>query len=133
MIYLVNFKMKDKIRVLYNADCPICNFEIKHYQKYVKKNNLAIEFDDLNGRGINNWNVQPDIAARRLYVSNGKELKSGLDGFLILWREMPRYRWLFHLIRQPVVKKICSFLYDKVLAPYIYHLHLKRQKFKRHK
>ena len=40
--------MKSKVRVLYNADCPICNFEIKHYQKYVDKANLAIDFDDLN-------------------------------------------------------------------------------------
>jgi predicted DCC family thiol-disulfide oxidoreductase YuxK len=125
--------MKDKIRVLYNADCPICNFEIRHYQKYVSKNDLGIEFDDLNGNAITKWNVTPDTAARRLYVSKGTEIKSGLDGFLILWREMPRYRWLFHLIRQPGIKQICSFFYDKFLAPSIYSLHLKRQKITMHK
>ena len=112
--------MKPRVRVLYNASCPICNFEIKHYQKYVDKANLAIDFDDLNGANIADWSISPDKAARRLYVSRGDQTVSGIDAFIILWGEMPRYRWLFHFIRQPVIKQFSGLIYDKLLAPYIY-------------
>ncbi|MFL2789838.1 MAG: thiol-disulfide oxidoreductase DCC family protein [Paracoccaceae bacterium] len=123
--------MKPRVRVLYNASCPICNFEIKHYQKYVDKANLAIDFDDLNGANIANWSISPDKAARRLYVSRGDQTVSGIDAFIILWSEMPRYRWLFHFIRQPVIKQFSGLIYDNLLAPFIYYLHLKRQKIKK--
>jgi len=104
--------MKTNIRVLYNAECPICSFEIKHYQKYTNNKKIPIQFDDLNSSRLAHWN----------------EVKVGMEGFLALWNTMPKYRWLFHIFRQPVIKQISSFLYDYILAPYIYFLHLRRKK-----
>ena len=95
--------------------------------------NLAIDFDDLNGVNIANWSISPDKAARRLYVRRGDQTVSGIDAFIILWSEMPRYRWLFHFIRQPVIKQFSGLIYDNLLAPFIYYLHLKRQKITKNK
>ncbi|MEJ6397603.1 thiol-disulfide oxidoreductase DCC family protein [Yoonia sp. 208BN28-4] len=117
-----------KTSVLYNADCPVCNFEISHYAQYADKNGLPIRFDDLNSDARQRWNIDADTAARRLYVLHEGELASGIDGFLILWAQMPKYRWLGKIVGLPVFKQIAAFLYDYIAAPLIYRWHLRRQR-----
>ena len=34
-------------RILYNAQCPICNAEICHYREYAEKRGIVFGFDDL--------------------------------------------------------------------------------------
>ena len=52
--------------VLYNANCPVCNFEIQHYARYADRTGLPIRFDGL--AQANAWGLTPDQAARRLHV-----------------------------------------------------------------
>jgi len=59
---------KDDTKVLYNAQCPVCNFEISAYARYAAKNDLPIGFDDLNTHARDAWGIEADAAARRLYV-----------------------------------------------------------------
>ena len=114
--------------VLYNAQCPVCNFEISHYAKYAEKLALPIRFDDLNTDARNAWDLTEDQAARRLYVVHEGELSSGIPAFLVLWRQMPRYRWLARLVGLPGVRQGAELAYDWVLAPLIYRWHLARQR-----
>ena len=46
--------------------------------------------------------------------------------FLALWVQMPRYRWLTWIVGLPGVFQIACRIYDHVLAPAIYHWHLRR-------
>ena len=73
-----------KTSVLYNAECPVCNFEISHYASYSQKSGLPIRFDDLNTDARTAWNLTEDQAARRLYVLHDGELTSGIPAFLVL-------------------------------------------------
>jgi len=113
--------------VLYNAQCPVCNFEISHYERKALREGLPIKFDDLNTVAREAWNIDADAAARRLYVLHEGELFSGMDGFRVLWRQMPNYTWLARLTALPVLRPIGNFLYDKVVAPLIYKYHIRRQ------
>lgn len=115
------------IRVLYNDQCPVCSFEINHYAEYAKRNGLPIQFDDLNGPDRAAWGIDEDTAARRLYVLRDGELYDGIDAFIELWREMPRYRWLARVVAVPGIKQVAAFGYDHVLAPLIYRWHLRRK------
>lgn len=54
--------------VVYNANCPVCNFEIQHYAQYSGDNKLPIRFDDLNTDARVQWGLDADTAARRLYM-----------------------------------------------------------------
>ncbi|MCP4820697.1 MAG: DUF393 domain-containing protein, partial [Shimia sp.] len=81
--------MPQDTRVLFNADCPICNAEICHYQAYSDGQNLDISFDDLNSDALENWGVDADTAARRLHVVHNGQLFAGIPAFLVLWQEMP--------------------------------------------
>lgn len=114
-------------RVLYNAQCPVCNFEIKHYERYSSDAALPLGFDDLNSDALANWDLTADQAARRLYVLHKGALTSGIEGFLVLWAQMPRYRWLGRLVGCPGIKQIACAIYDHALAPAIYRWHLHRQ------
>ncbi|HKK97045.1 MAG TPA: DUF393 domain-containing protein [Marivita sp.] len=114
-------------KVLFNDDCPVCSFEINHYAEYARKTGLPIQFDDLNGPERAAWGLDEDTAARRLYVLHNGELTSGIPAFLVLWREMPRYRLLGKVVGLPGIKQIAAFVYDRALAPLIYRWHLRRK------
>ncbi len=114
--------------VLYNADCPVCNFEIRHYAQYAHRTGLPIRFDDLNSAARRMWGLDADTAARRLYVLHDGVLTSGIPAFLVLWAQMPKYRWLARVVGLPGIRQIASVVYDHVLAPAIYRWHLRRQR-----
>ena len=115
-----------KTSVLYNATCPVCNFEIQHYARYAGDNALPIRFDDLNSDARDQWGLDADTAARRLYVLHEGKLTTGIPAFLVLWAQMPRYRWLARVVGLPGMKQVACVTYDYVLAPVIYRWHLRR-------
>ncbi len=112
--------------VLFNAQCPICSFEIGHYAAYADKNALPIRFDDLSC-AAQAWGIDADQAARRLYVIHDGALMSGMPAFRVLWAQMPRFHWLARITGWPIVRPVTVFLYDRVLAPTIYRWHIRRQ------
>ncbi|MEM9576491.1 MAG: DUF393 domain-containing protein [Pseudomonadota bacterium] len=115
--------------VLYNAECPVCRFEIDHYAAYSEREALPIAFDDLNDtEKLAKWDLDPDTAARRLHVAQGDRLKTGIPAFIVLWQEMPKYRWLARVVSLPVVHRLACWSYDYILAPLIYRWHLRRQR-----
>ena len=124
--YFCSMENTTKTSVLYNATCPVCNFEIQHYARYAGANGLPIRFDDLNSDARGQWGLDADTAARRLYVLHEGTLTSGIPAFLVLWTQMPKYRWLAKVVGLPGIKQIACVAYDHVLAPAIYHWHLRR-------
>lgn len=116
--------------VLFNANCPVCSFEIGHYARYCRETGLPIRFDDLNSGARDAWGIDADTAARRLYVLHEGQLVSGIPAFLVLWAQLPRYRWLARMVGLPGIRQVASAAYDVVLAPAIYRWHLRRQRRK---
>jgi predicted DCC family thiol-disulfide oxidoreductase YuxK len=120
--------MSEPTKVLYNAECPVCRFEIDHYRSYAQKSDLAIRFDDLNSDALAAWNITSDQAARRLYVAHEGQLYSGIPAFIVLWQEMPRYRFLARIVSLPGLHWCACKTYDLTLAPAIYRWHRIRQR-----
>ncbi len=118
--------MSQETRVLYNAECPVCNFEIQHYVQYADAKTLPLRFEDLNCGKLSEWGITADEAARRLYVLKDGNLLRGMPAFLVLWDEMPRYRWLAKLVRIPGIFWLSVQLYERIAAPLIYRSHLRR-------
>ena len=120
--------MTDNTRVLFNDQCPVCSFVIRHYERYSKEAGLPLRFDDLNTCNVAKWGITEDMAARRLHVLHNKTLFTGMSAFLILWNQMPRYRWLARVAGLPGIFQFLSFAYDWGLAPVVYRWHLWRRK-----
>lgn len=116
-----------KTEVLYNADCPVCRREIDHYARLSEKEALPIRYDDLNAPQTSKaWAIDPDTAARRLHVRKGDDVQSGIPAFILLWQQIPRYRWLARVVSTPGIHGLAVLTYDWVLAPALYAWHKRR-------
>lgn len=114
-------------RALYNGDCPICDAEMCHYANYARGANLPIAFDDLTRTDLSAWGVTEDAATRLLHVLHNGKLHVGFDAFLVLWDQLPRYRWAARMCRTPGLYHLLDWGYEHVVARYIYMRHLRRK------
>jgi len=112
-------------QVIYNADCPVCRFEIEHYRKRAEREGLPLGFAGLERAG--EFGLQEDAAARRLHVVKDGRILAGVPAFIALWQEMPRMRWLATVVALPGIRQVAGLIYDRVLAPGLYRAHLRRQ------
>ena len=113
-------------RVLYNDQCPVCRSEIRSYARYASRQALPIRFEDLNAAGLAARGLTPYRAARRLLVLKDGQLYAGIPAFLVLWRDMPRYRWLARIVALPGIRQAAGLVYETLLAPSIYRWHRRR-------
>ena len=117
-------------KVLYNKECSVCNFEIEHYKKYTKQNSIDIEFEDLNNTNLKSWGVDKDQAERRMHVQKDGQTYSGVDAFIQLWEDMPKYSTLAKIAKKPGIYQFGNILYDWVLAPVLYNKNKLKKKLK---
>ena len=94
-------------KVLFNEECSICNFEIKHYKK-----RSQLQYVNCSQKG--------DKYLKALYVEfpDGGEIK-GVDAFIYVWSNTKGYGWLVKLVSLPVVFTFAKFLYA-ILAFILY-------------
>jgi predicted DCC family thiol-disulfide oxidoreductase YuxK len=90
---------EESITVLFDGGCPMCRREIAHYRKLdrahrVRWLDIHREPDSVAVAGVP-W----DAAMQRLHVlqSDGV-LRTGVYGFVAIWRELPGYRWLARVV-----------------------------------
>ena len=86
-------------KVLFNEECSICNFEIKHYKKRSK-----LEYENCSQKG--------DKYLKALYVEfpDGSEIK-GVDAFVYVWSNTKGYEWLAKFVSTPVVFTVEKLVY----------------------
>ena len=118
--------MTDQTRVLYNGQCPVCSTEIAHYSKTAQANDLPIMFDDLHQGELDRYGVDADAAARRLHVLHNGQLFVGVDAFIVLWRQLPRFQLLARLVALPGLRQTATVIYDYILAPALHNRHRRR-------
>jgi predicted DCC family thiol-disulfide oxidoreductase YuxK len=98
-----------------------------HYADYARGANLPIAFDDLTRTDLTAWAVTEDAATRLLHVLHQGQLHVGFDAFLVLWDQLPRYRWAARVCRTPGLYQVLDWGYVNIAARYIYRRHLRRK------
>lgn len=116
-----------KTEILYNGACPICTTEIAQYRKAAAQCDLDLAFRDLNDTDLDDWGLDAEQAARRLHLRRDGQIVSGLAAFVILWQDLPRWRWLARVIALPGIRQIAGLAYDHAAAPLVYRMHKRRQ------
>jgi predicted DCC family thiol-disulfide oxidoreductase YuxK len=114
-------------RILYNEACPICRAEIAHYRARAEAAGAELRFDDLNATDLGAWRMTRDQAMRRMHalLPDGTVV-SGVEAFALIWERLPRYRWLAHAVRWPVVRPLADFAYNRIAAPWLYRRQKRR-------
>ncbi len=99
-----------KIKGYFNNSCKICRTEINHY----KKINKTIDWIDVitDKNVINETNKSKKELIRRLHIKRNNSVFSGIDAFLIVWGEIPRYRILAKFASLPVIYHLGWLIYE---------------------
>ena len=98
------------IKGYFNESCNICRTEINHY----KKVNTNIEWINVIGNksALNDTKLSASELIRRLHIIKDNKLHKGLDAFLIVWEEIPRYKILSKFARLPIIYNIGWLIYE---------------------
>ena len=110
--------------VYFNNSCSICRAEINLYKKQ--------EIQDIKWVDItNNKNAELETKKndktllRRLHVKDGNNIIGGAEAFLLVWKKIPKYRFLYKFFRTPLIFSLFSFLYE-IAAFFLYHKNKKQ-------
>lgn len=111
------------MKVFYNESCSICRAEINLYKK---QNIKEIEWVDItNNKYAEKETLQNDKALlRRLHVKEGNKVSIGAEAFLLLWKKIPKYKFLYYFFKIPIIFQLFSIGYE-IIA---YFLYLKNRK-----
>ena len=97
-------------KVYFNNSCSVCRMEINHYKKFNEK----LGWIDVT----NNKEAQKETAKssaeliRRLHVKQDGKIYQGIDAFLIVWSKLPKYRWLYKLVKTPGIYHASYIAYE---------------------
>jgi predicted DCC family thiol-disulfide oxidoreductase YuxK len=106
------------MKVYYNESCSICKSEINLYKK---QNIEEIEWVDIT----NNTSAEKETSKnnrnllRRLHVVENGKVFEGAEAFLLVWKKIPKYRFLYNFFRLPVIFSIFKFGYE-IIAYFLY-------------
>ena len=94
----------------FNESCNICRAEINHY----KKINKSIDWIDVinNKSALKDTKLSPKELIRRLHIIKDQKLYKGLDAFLIVWSEIPRYKLLAKFAKMPIIYHLGWLIYE---------------------
>ena len=113
----------DIVKVYFNNSCKICKAEIDLYKKE-KVNEIDwidITNNDLAEKETSKNNKQ---LLRRLHVKDGEKVLQGAEAFLLLWKKIPKYKFLYNFLKLPIIFQLFSFTYEIVA----FFLYLKNKK-----
>ena len=111
------------MKVYFNNSCKICKAEIDLYKK--QKIN-EIDWIDITDNDLAEKETSKDSKQllRRLHIKDGEKIFGGAEAFLLLWKKMPKYKFLYNFFKLPIIFSIFSFVYEIVA----FFLYLKNRK-----
>ena len=111
------------MKVYFNNSCKICKAEIDLYKREkiseidwidITNNDLAEKETSRNSKEL----------LRRLHVKENEKVLQGAEAFLVLWKKIPKYKFLYNFFKLPIIFNLFSFGYE-IIA---YFLYLKNKK-----
>jgi len=111
------------MKVYFNNSCKICKAEIDLYKK---ERIEEIDWIDITNNKLAEEETSKDSKQllRRLHVKDGEKILGGAAAFLLLWKKMPKYKFLYNFFKLPIIFNIFSVVYEIVA----FFLYLKNKK-----
>lgn len=105
------------ITVFYDGKCGLCRREIAYYRRIAPAH--VFEWVDITGTpdGFTALGLQVCDGLKALHVqeANGT-LHIGVDAFLAIWRQLPRWRLLASVVAWPFIHPLATRLYAAFAA-----------------
>lgn len=106
------------MKVYYNNSCKICKTEIDFYKKQKID---EIEWVDItDGSSVTKYTgKKSQTLLRRLHVEENGRIIGGADAFLVLWKNMPKYKFLYKILKLPIIFNVFNVSYE-IIAYFLY-------------
>ena len=111
------------MKVYFNNSCKICKAEIDLYKK---EKIQEIDWVDITNNDLakkETFKNSHDLL-RRLHVKEGDKISEGAEAFLILWKNIPKYKFLYNFFKLPIIFNLFHYGYEIVA----FFLYLKNKK-----
>jgi predicted DCC family thiol-disulfide oxidoreductase YuxK len=105
-----------QLTVYYDGACPICRFEIGHYQRCSGSENVS--FIDVAAQELPylGEGLDRDKALARFHVRRADgSLVSGAAGFALVWQTLPSWRILGRIAKWPPLLALMEATYRGIL------------------
>ena len=104
-------------KIFYDGNCPLCRREIAHYRRIDSTARLrwvdaVNEPETLARHGIS---LQQAMAELHVLDGDGR-WQRGVDAFLVIWQQLPAYRWLAKLVTALCLRRPLGFFYRHFAA-----------------
>ncbi|MFL2897127.1 MAG: DCC1-like thiol-disulfide oxidoreductase family protein [Candidatus Pelagibacter sp.] len=111
------------MKVYFNNSCKICKAEIDLYKK---EKIDEIDWVDITDNELAEKETSKDRKQllRRLHIKDGEKVLGGAEAFLLLWKKMPKYKFLYNFFKLPIIFNAFSIVYEIVA----FFLYLKNKK-----
>tara|TARA_Y100000389_G_scaffold17247_1_gene15088 strand:+ start:191 stop:538 length:348 start_codon:yes stop_codon:yes gene_type:complete len=111
------------MKVYFNNSCKICKAEIDLYKKEKIQD---IDWVDITDNNLANKETSKNSKEllRRLHVKDGGKVIDGAEAFLVLWKKIPKYKFLYKFFKLPIIFNLFSISYEVVA----FFLYLKNKK-----
>ena len=111
------------MKVYFNNSCKICKAEIDLYKK--EKIN-EINWVDITNNELAEKETSKDSKQllRRLHVIDNGKISQGAEAFLLIWKKIPKYKFLYKFFKLPIIFTIFKYGYEMVA----FFLYLKNKK-----
>jgi predicted DCC family thiol-disulfide oxidoreductase YuxK len=112
------------MKVYYNESCSICRAEINLYKK---QNIKQIDWVDItnNAAAAKDTSKDDKSLLRRLHVEEDGKIFEGAKAFLLVWKKIPKYRFLYIFFKLPIIFTLFSFFYE--IIAFLLYLKNKKQ------
>ena len=106
------------MKVYFNNSCKICRAEIDLYKK---EKIQEIDWIDITDNTLAEKEISKTDKEllRRLHVKDGEKVLEGAEAFLVLWKKMPKYKFLYNFFKLPIIFTLFSILYE-IVAFFLY-------------
>ena len=106
------------MKVYFNNSCKICRAEINLYKK---ENIDTLNWVDItnNREAENETNKSDKELLKRLHVKKDGKVYIGVDAFLLVWKNIPKYNLLYRFFKLPLIYHLFYIAYE-VIAFFLY-------------
>ena len=119
------------MKVYFNNSCKICKAEIDLYKKEKIDDINWVDITDNNQANIETKKNSKELL-RRLHVEKNGEIFSGAKAFLLVWKNIPKYKFLYSIFSLPIIFQIFSLGYE-IIAFFLYLKNKKQLKLIKNK
>ena len=106
------------MKVYFNNSCKICKAEIDLYKKQKIQ---EIDWIDITDNSLAEKEISrtDKELLRRLHVKDGEKVLQGAEAFLVVWKKIPKYRFLYNFFKLPIIFSLFSVVYE-IIAFFLY-------------